>query len=380
MHIAFLTDGIHPYVIGGMQSHSFNLTKYFAKNGVFVDLFHCVPSDQPLVQKLDCFTDEENKFIINRCFHFPDSGKLIGHYLRSSYLYSDLLYTSILPDLHKFDFICTKGFAGITLLKKKVEGLKCPPVSVQLHGLEMFQPTVGVKSYLSSIMLQKPALKVLKNADVIFTYGGKIKELHKSLGIAEEKLIENHGAVNDFWLKDFLPSQPKKKIGFVFVGRYERRKGIPELNFVLNKLDNSQFDFHFIGDIPEDKRIKSPNIHYHGVQSAEAIKKINQSNDVLVVPSLSEGFPTVIIEAMACGMAIIATDVGAVQKVVSENNGWIIPVADKNKLEEAMKKAIAQGSQTLMEKKLFSRKVIENEYTWDTMIKGVIVFISGYIK
>jgi glycosyltransferase involved in cell wall biosynthesis len=380
MHIAFLTDGIHPYVIGGMQSHSFNLTKYFARNGVYVDLFHCVPANQPIIETLECFTKEENKFITNFCFHFPEEGKLIGHYVRNSYLYADMLFKSIQPNLDKYNFICTKGFAGLTILKKKNEGLKCPPISVQLHGLEMFQPSVGVKSYLSSLMLQKPALKVLKYADVIFTYGAKIKELHKSLGFPEEKLIENHGAVNDFWLKDFSPSQRKEKIGFVFVGRHERRKGIPELNFVLNKLDKNQFDFHFVGDIPEDKRIQSPNLFYHGIQTAEKIKEINQANDVLVVPSLSEGFPTVIVEAMACGMAIIATDVGAVQRVVSDKNGWIIPPADRGKLEVAMSKAIELDPQSLFNKKLYSRKVVEDEFTWDKMIKAVIQFIEDYTK
>ena len=40
MRIALLTDGIYPYVLGGMQRHSFYLAKYFAKNKFYVDLFH----------------------------------------------------------------------------------------------------------------------------------------------------------------------------------------------------------------------------------------------------------------------------------------------------------------------------------------------------
>ena len=40
MKISLLTDGIFPYVIGGMQKHSYYLVKYFAQIGVYVDLYH----------------------------------------------------------------------------------------------------------------------------------------------------------------------------------------------------------------------------------------------------------------------------------------------------------------------------------------------------
>ena len=40
MRIALITDGIAPYVLGGMQKHSFYLAKYFSKNKIHVDLVH----------------------------------------------------------------------------------------------------------------------------------------------------------------------------------------------------------------------------------------------------------------------------------------------------------------------------------------------------
>ena len=42
MKIAFFTDGIPPYIIGGMQKHSLNLAKELVLNGIDVDLFHFV--------------------------------------------------------------------------------------------------------------------------------------------------------------------------------------------------------------------------------------------------------------------------------------------------------------------------------------------------
>ena len=62
MRVALFTDGIYPYVIGGMQKHSFYLAKYFALNKVDVDLYHTAKSVSVL-DNLNCFSEEEKKFI-----------------------------------------------------------------------------------------------------------------------------------------------------------------------------------------------------------------------------------------------------------------------------------------------------------------------------
>ena len=46
MHIALLTDGIFPFVIGGIQKHSYYLVKYLAQEGIKVDLYHYKPESQ----------------------------------------------------------------------------------------------------------------------------------------------------------------------------------------------------------------------------------------------------------------------------------------------------------------------------------------------
>lgn len=58
MRIALITDGIAPYVLGGMQKHSYYLAKYFAKNKVYVDLVHYNDSNYNIVD-LEFFSEEE---------------------------------------------------------------------------------------------------------------------------------------------------------------------------------------------------------------------------------------------------------------------------------------------------------------------------------
>src|SRR5690606_31946583 len=125
-------------------------------------------------------------------------------------------------------------------------------------------------------------------------------------------------------------SEPKKnndKIHFLFVGRFERRKGIEELNQTLNAIkDIENFQFTFVGRIPNEAKIQHKNISYAGeIRDTEKLKQIFREHDVLVCPSHSEGMPIVILEAMASGLAVVATDVGAVNLMVREKNGWLLP-------------------------------------------------------
>ena len=66
MRIALLTDGIYPYVVGGMQKHSYNLAKYFSQQKIHVDLYHTIsPSSHYDINELSVFTEDEKKF--RRC-------------------------------------------------------------------------------------------------------------------------------------------------------------------------------------------------------------------------------------------------------------------------------------------------------------------------
>ena len=96
MKISLFTNGIYPYVLGGMQKHSYNLAKYFAKHGVYVDLYHCVEHDKPIIEDLNCFSKEESKFITNFCFNFDKPFSFPGHYIVRSYNYSKKIYKAFL--------------------------------------------------------------------------------------------------------------------------------------------------------------------------------------------------------------------------------------------------------------------------------------------
>ena len=74
MRIALITDGIWPYVLGGMQKHSYYLCKYLAANKIQVDLFHFNRSTYDIA-KLEFFSEEEKKYIRSVIVDFPSSSK-----------------------------------------------------------------------------------------------------------------------------------------------------------------------------------------------------------------------------------------------------------------------------------------------------------------
>lgn len=98
------------------------------------------------------------------------------------------------------------------------------------------------------------------------------------------------------------------------VGRNEYRKGFHVLQETLSILDEP-IDLHLVGDWPQIKSTHH-NVKYHGVvRDKHELITIVDSCDVLLLPSLSEGMPTVVLEAKARGLRIIATDVGAMSKL-----------------------------------------------------------------
>ena len=131
---------------------------------------------------------------------------------------------------------------------------------------------------------------------------------------------------NDHPIKRFYNRQ--KPIQFLYLGRYERRKGIEEINKAINLLDKeltSYAHFNFIGNIPDDKKLKLKHVNYFGeIRDKVILKNLIKQNDVLLCPSYSEGMPNVILEAMANGLTVVATDVGATNVLVNNENGFLL--------------------------------------------------------
>jgi glycosyltransferase involved in cell wall biosynthesis len=375
MNILLLTDGITPFVIGGMQKHSCNLAKQLALQGHRVTLFHCVTGKNKLPERgdmLSLFGAEAMKNIESICLRFPAPSWYPGHYLKESYIYSRMLYKRIESRLNEFDFIYAKGFTGWHFLEQKKRGTQMPPVGVKFHGYEMFQPPVGLRMWLENRLLASPVKWNNVHADVVFSYGGKISTLIESLGVDRKKIIEIPTGIDPTWIARSLPERSTNEVHFCFIGRNERRKGIHELHEAIKKMPESGFQFHFIGPIPSNTQLKLSNVKYHGaLRGEEQIQAVLDQCRVLVTPSHSEGMPNVIMEGMARGLAIVATQVGAVESVVDETNGWLIEPNNVKSLTQTLSTIIEIKTAEIQQKQQASLERIAR-FTWDNIAHRTI--------
>jgi len=100
-----------------------------------------------------------------------------------------------------------------------------------------------------------------------------------------------------------------------------------------------------VGSSGEDRRIAhtiadlglGAHVRLHGdLPTAEVIERLRAA-DVLLHPSVSEGLPTVLVEALACGLPVVATDVGGVSELVTDGvEGFVIPPRDPAAIADAL--------------------------------------------
>ncbi len=380
MRVALITDGIWPYVLGGMQKHSYYLCKYLAQQHVQVHLFHFNQSSYDIAL-LEFFSEEERRYITATVIEFPKSLPFPGHYLYNSYRHSKRVFKTLGPKVKEYDFIYTKGFTGWYLIEQKHKGrISAPPVGVKFHGYEMFQTPPSFKVKLQHWgLLRRPVRSISLQADKVFSYGGKITDIIQSLGVPRTNIIELPSGVEKEMLAETI-TPTGEIIRFLFLGRYERRKGIEELNQAINELIKQpglNAEFQFIGPIPEEKRIAHQQVVYHGeIRSREGVQELMRKCDVLLCPSWSEGMPNVILEAMAAGLAVVATNVGATNVLVSERTGWLLKEPNPLEIQGTLENILRLKPADIDMKKQQALDLIRQKFAWEKLVLQLLEKIS----
>jgi glycosyltransferase involved in cell wall biosynthesis len=351
MKIALLTDGVAPYVLGGMQRHAAMLSHQLARQGADVVLFHTV-NDEGSAQAarvLEGFPEDVLALLKNIFVAAPRRRSFPGHYLWEAFNYSQLLLSRYQREQINADFIYAQGLSGWAFVTAPSSvRQRLPPIAINAHGYEMFQKTADWRSYMENVVYRPVFKKLTRRADLTFSFPGRIRDIvTQSIGVPPDRIIEMANAVDESW----FVSQTQNRTGdirFLFVGRHERRKGVPELIAALARLAPGGWQAHFVGPLPEPTQLRGPHIHYHGaVRDTLALQRHFDNADFLVCPSYAEGMPTVILEAMARGLAIIATDVGATRTVVNPDNGFLLPSADVGQILAALQSALSLSSTDL---------------------------------
>jgi len=127
------------------------------------------------------------------------------------------------------------------------------------------------------------------------------------------------------------------------VGRLEERKGV---NFLLDavallKARCSDVRLKIVGNGPQKEALERQTaalsleavVTFAGTKDEAGVAEALRHADLLVVPSLSEGLPVVIMEALASGVPVVASAVDGIPELVRDGEtGWLVPPCDPRKL------------------------------------------------
>ena len=381
LHVALLADGVYPYRLGGIQRHTRMLALHFAKAGVQVTLLHSAdtPELRARAEALDDFPAEARSKIKSLVVVPPKAGRYPGHYLHDCQRYSRVLLDRYREENVGADFVYAQGLTGIAFGAARRGATDLPPVGVNQHGYEMFQKAANLRAWLEQFVLRGQVVALDRSADVVFTFPRKIRAIvERHCKVPSERLVEVPNAIDGSWIVAHRPA-PTAKRRFLFIGRHERRKGVPELIEAIAPLRASGVEFHFVGPIPEQLRLKRDDVVYHGtVTDTATLQGILDSSDVLLCPSFAEGMPTVVLEAMARGLAVIATDVGATAEWVGADNGVLLPFPDVGALRTAIERCIAMPVSELH--RLQAASIAKaRECTWALVTAKTIAAIQAQI-
>ncbi|MFX1392820.1 MAG: glycosyltransferase family 4 protein [Promethearchaeota archaeon] len=172
-------------------------------------------------------------------------------------------------------------------------------------------------------------LVIFKNANFVYPVSDELLELSNKRNIKNKFYSPNYvdlSKFKDMRLQNYLNS--KKKINLLYVGRFEEEKGLRVLLKAIKILlkENDKFELNLVGDgslrdwiLNFLRENKINNVKLLGIFDHNDMPKLYNQADIFILPSLTEGSPGSVIEAMGCGTASICTAVGECPKII--NNG-----------------------------------------------------------
>ena len=290
--------------------------------------------------------------------HYQTKKELIS-YTWNAYWFARKLAKKNKYDLTHSFFSVPCGF--ISMLLKWEYGL---PYIVSLRGSDVpgySERFVGLYRWVTPIILQ-----VWNGASFVIANSQGLKEL--ALKSETKKKI---GVIyNGIDTEEFFPTDVKKnpdEFTIICVSRVTPRKGIRFLiqAFKILSSKHNHLRLLIVGDGNEKKMLEDlvedlelkDKVEFAGAVAHNKVLAYYQRANVFVLPSLNEGMSNVMLEALACGLPVVATDTGGTKELLTDElNGLVVKMKDTDDLAEKIEKLILsselQGKMSLESRKL----------------------------
>lgn len=208
----------------------------------------------------------------------------------------------------------------------------------------------------------------IENSDLYLVASNVSRDSLLYAGIEENKIIKCVYGIDDFSIKEnSLVKKTNGPLRIVFVGNVTPQKGAYQLLRAAEVLPSDNYEFNFYGSYnPELNIIKNAplNVHFHGHIPRVEISKAYTSADVLVFPSLCDGFGFVTAESLLCGTPVIAsTNAGSKELIKDGYNGFVYDVHSDDQLVSTLQELYKNRS--LLEQLKANARASVQDYTWD---------------
>ncbi len=251
-----------------------------------------------------------------------------------------------------------------------------------------FKKYIGVKHFAvaegSDVLVQPSSFKgwsrieklINENSDLVIAVSQKMKEqMEHTTGLKRIKLINNGYDENIFTFKNPNGKFAADYLKIVTVANFNYEKG-HDILFEALRLLKIKFKLTLAGDGPLRERYERA-VKEYGLQNDviflgqvphSRIPELLAAQDLFCLPSRSEGFPAAPLEAMACGLPVVAADVGGMNEIITGGfNGYLFMPGSKEELAQK----IMSASWTRWDHKEISEWVLKN-FSWSAWAAKII--------
>ena len=317
-------------------------------------------------------------YIVPKKYFYPLTGISYAYFI-SRYAIKNIKPK---PDLLHAHFSYPDGFGMIGLAKK----WKVPFVISALGTLERKVAYEG--SYTS-----RQIFEAMNCADKVLSVSEDLKNHIVNLGISEDKVsvvpngvdIEKFKPAGKEYARNMLNLPQDKKI-VMFVGALKKIKGVDYLIEAAKSFLDTNISLYMVGRDDGMKKSLEKKAHelkignyikFTGPLNHEDIPLWLSASDILVLPSLSEGRPNVILEAFACEVPVVATNVGGVPELmINGKTGYLVPAKNPMELSEKVNKLLVDRDLRIKMGKFGRMTIIQRGLTWETHAKKTIKIYS----
>lgn len=291
--------------------------------------------------------------------------------------------------LHAHHTIPT-GFIGVIVAKlmKRPIVITAHLMDITTHGADV-GPLGNIKDFESNFIFRRLIIFSLNHSNKIIAVSADLANKIEQMGIDKEKISIFRNAVD---LIRFRPIKNKSlrikydinknEVLILFIGHLEAFKGVFELLGAFYKVHNRHENtkLMMVGEGEDAQKVKEKvsklgldkSVIFVGKISPENIQKFYQMADIFVLPSYTEGLPLVVIEAMACGLPVIASKVGGIPEVISDSeNGFLVQPQKEDVLKVKLETLVTDPNLREQFGK-FSMQIIDDEFNIEYKIKRFI--------